>query len=440
MRSALPKVLHPLAGQPMLSHVIAAARQLNPTKLHLVIGHGAEQIQQQIPDSDIHWVEQTEQLGTGHAVQQVLPHLPDTGQVLVLYGDVPLIQSRTLEQLLQTAPSQGIGLLTVPLADPAGYGRIVRDAQGQIQAIVEQKDASPEQQQIQEINTGILTLSAQALHHWLPQLSNDNAQNEYYLTDLIALCVQHGQSVAAVQPQSVQEIQGVNSRQQLAELERVYQRQQAECLMQAGVSVLDPARLDIRGQVNVGQDTTLDVNVILSGECQIGSGCSIGPNVLIHNSRIGDNVTIKANSVIEDAVVHNHADIGPFARLRPGTDLGENARIGNFVETKNAQIGQGSKINHLSYVGDAEVGQDVNIGAGTITCNYDGANKHKTIIKDRVFIGSDTQLVAPVTVEEGATIGAGSTITRTAPAEALSLSRTKQRTLEGWQRPTKNKT
>jgi len=381
-------------------------------------------------------VEQVEQLGTGHAVEQAMAEVDDASTLLILYGDVPLLQSSTLAELVRLG-TDGFGLLTVQLANPAGYGRIVRDNYGAVTRIVEEKDASEAERNITEINSGIMCTSAKQMRNWLAQLENDNAQQEYYLTDTIAMAVDMGIPVMATHPGAEQEVAGINSRSQLAQLERYYQLQVAEQLMAAGVTIIDPARLDIRGSVSSGQDVTLDVNVVLEGAVKLGSNVRIGPGCVIKDSEIADDVEIKAMSVIEQAKIGRGSKIGPFARLRPGTELASNVHIGNYVEIKNSQVGEGSKINHLSYVGDASVGRAVNIGAGTITCNYDGANKHRTVIGDRAFIGSDTQLVAPVEVGEGATIGAGTTLTSNAPAEELTLSRTKQKTVSGWQRPTK---
>lgn len=439
MKSALPKVLHRLAGKALVQHVIDTARGLGADRIHLVVGHGADQVRAQLSGDDLNWALQAQQLGTGHAVAQALPQVADDSVVLVLYGDVPLIQPQTLEQLLAVAREGQLGLVTVTLADPTGYGRIVRDDAGRIQAIVEHKDANEAQRRITEVNTGILAVSAERLKTWLPRLSNGNAQGEYYLTDIIAMAVAEQMTVTAVQPSCEQEVAGVNDRRQLADLERWYQRQRAEELMRQGVTLADPARFDLRGDLQCGQDVEIDVNVVLEGRVSIASGVRIGPNCVIRDSRIGPGVEILANSVIEGAEIGEGAHVGPFARLRPGTVLAAHSKIGNFVETKNAKVGEGSKINHLSYVGDAELGRDVNVGAGTITCNYDGANKHKTIIGDGVFVGSNSSLVAPVQLGEGATIGAGSTITKDVAAQQLAVARGLQRNIDGWQRPRKNK-
>ncbi|MDR9425981.1 MAG: bifunctional UDP-N-acetylglucosamine diphosphorylase/glucosamine-1-phosphate N-acetyltransferase GlmU [Marinobacter sp.] len=437
MKSALPKVLHPVAGKPMLHHVVETAKQLGAEKIHTVIGHGAEQVQASLQDESVNWVMQTEQLGTGHAVAQALPDLPDDARVLVLYGDVPLTAKSTLEAMIADLDESNLALLTVDMDNPHGYGRIVRNAANQVQAIVEQKDATAEQQEIKEVNTGILAVCAKHLKNWLPTLSNSNAQGEYYLTDIIAMSVDHGLSVTVSQPLNPFEVQGVNNRLQLAELERWYQRQQAERLMTEGASLADPARLDVRGEVTIGNDLWIDVNVVLEGKVNLGSNITIGPGCVIKDTTIADGAEIKAHSVVEGAVVGANAQIGPFARLRPGTELAANTKVGNFVETKKAVVGEGSKINHLSYVGDTSMGRNVNVGAGTITCNYDGVNKHQTVMGDGVFVGSNTALVAPVTLGEDATIGAGSTITRDVADKELAIARGKQRNIEGWERPKK---
>lgn len=439
MKSALPKVLHRLAGKPLVTHVLDHARSLNPQAIHLVVGHGAEKVQDAIGGEDIRWVTQEQQLGTGHAVAQALPHIEGDGITLVLYGDVPLTSPNTLRTLLQRAGKDELALLTVQLTNPTGYGRIMREATGQVLAIVEEKDASPEQRQINEVNTGILALSNAHLRRWLPKLSANNAQAEYYLTDVIAMAVADGVRVNTLAAASEQEVQGVNSRQQLAQLERCYQLSIAEQLMAQGVTLADPARLDVRGQVSVGRDSFIDINVLLEGQVIIGEQVEIGPNVHIKDAIIGDNVVIHAQSVLENAKVEAHCQIGPFARLRPGTHLAQGAKVGNFVETKKAYIGEGSKVNHLSYVGDAVLGKEVNVGAGTITCNYDGANKFQTQIEDGAFIGSNTALVAPIKVGANATVGAGSTLSKDVEPNTLVVARGKARVIEGWQRPTKQK-
>ncbi|MCG7200290.1 bifunctional UDP-N-acetylglucosamine diphosphorylase/glucosamine-1-phosphate N-acetyltransferase GlmU [Marinobacter pelagius] len=437
MKSALPKVLHPVAGKAMLHHVVDTAKQLGAEKIHTVIGHGADRVRASLDDAAVNWVLQTEQLGTGHAVAQALPDLPDDARVLVLYGDVPLTRRETLEAMVGELDERSLALLTVDMDNPHGYGRIVRDAHGEVQAIVEQKDATAEQQAIHEVNTGILAVAAKHLKSWLPTLSNSNAQGEYYLTDIIAMAVEHGLAVTVSQPLNPFEVQGVNNRVQLAELERWYQRQQAERLMTEGASLADPARVDVRGELSIGNDLWIDVNAVFEGTVSLGNNVVIGPNCLIKDATIADGVEIKANSVIEGAVIGANAQIGPFARLRPGTELAANTKVGNFVETKKAVVGEGSKINHLSYVGDASLGRNVNVGAGTITCNYDGVNKHRTEIGDGVFVGSNTSLVAPVTIAPEATIGAGSTITRDVADSELAVARGRQRNISGWEKPKK---
>ncbi|MEX2475843.1 bifunctional UDP-N-acetylglucosamine diphosphorylase/glucosamine-1-phosphate N-acetyltransferase GlmU [Marinobacter sp.] len=437
MKSALPKVLHAVAGRPMLHHVIATARQLGAAQIHAVIGHGAEQVKAATANQPVNWVLQQEQLGTGHAVDQALPDLPDDARVLVLYGDVPLTSAATLEALVSTINNDTLGLLTVTLDDPQGYGRILRDDEGKVTAIVEQKDASASQLQIREVNTGILAVSARRLKAWLPQLSNRNAQGEYYLTDIIAMAVDHGMQVSVSQPANAFEVQGVNNRLQLAELERWYQRREADRLMTEGATLADPARVDVRGNLTIGNDILIDVNVVFEGDVELGDGVSIGPGCVIRDAKIAAGADIKAHSVIEGADIGSCAQIGPFARLRPGTRLAADTKVGNFVETKKAVVGEGSKINHLSYVGDASLGRNVNVGAGTITCNYDGVNKHQTVIGDGVFVGSNTSLVAPVTLAEGATIGAGSTITRDVSDRELAVARGRQRNIADWDRPVK---
>ena len=438
MKSLQPKVLHQLAGKPLLAHVLDAARQLGIERMHTIIGHGADQVEAYFAGcADVSWVIQQQQLGTGHAVLQAMPQVDADSTVLILYGDVPLLRPETLEQLVAAVGDKTIGLLTVELDDPKGYGRILRDDTGQVYANVEEKDATEQQKRVSEVNTGILAVKACDLNRWLPALSNDNAQGEYYLTDIIAMAANEGYSVECRQPGFAQEVECINSRSQLACLERWFQLRQAEQLMASGVTVFDPARLDIRGSLRSGSDVTIDINVIFEGDVSIGSGVSIGPNCVIRNATLGDNVAVHANSIIDDAVVENDANIGPFARLRPGTVLRSKAKVGNFVEIKKADIGAGSKVNHLSYIGDSTIAERVNIGAGTITCNYDGVNKHQTVIEQDVFVGSNTSIVAPVTVREGATIGAGSTITGDIFAGQLAVARGKQRNLDGWARPTK---
>ncbi|WP_420994065.1 bifunctional UDP-N-acetylglucosamine diphosphorylase/glucosamine-1-phosphate N-acetyltransferase GlmU [Cupriavidus sp. 30B13] len=436
MNSALPKVLHPLAGRPLLAHVIATARQLSPTRLVVVVGHGAERVREAVGADDVAFALQAEQLGTGHAVAQALPLLDDSQPTLVLYGDVPLTEPGTLQRLVAEAGAGRLGILTVEMDDPTGYGRIVREG-GSITRIVEQKDASEAQRAIREINTGIIMAPTGHLRRWLSTLRNDNAQGEYYLTDTVERAVADGVAVVSAQPAALWETLGVNSKVQLAELERIHQRNLAQRLLEAGVTLMDPARIDIRGELTCGRDVTIDVNCVFEGRVHLEDGAHVGASCVIRNSTIGAGARLQPFCHFEDASVGAQGRIGPYARLRPGTVLGEDVHIGNFVEVKNSQIAAHSKANHLAYVGDATVGSRVNIGAGTITCNYDGANKHRTVIEDDVFIGSDTQLVAPVTVRRGATLGAGTTLTKDAPADKLTLSRAKQMTLDGWQRPVK---
>ncbi|WP_407362585.1 bifunctional UDP-N-acetylglucosamine diphosphorylase/glucosamine-1-phosphate N-acetyltransferase GlmU [Pseudomonas luteola] len=438
MRSALPKVLHPIAGKAMLGHVIDRARELTPQRIHVVIGHGAETVKQRLAADDLNFVVQQEQLGTGHAVAQALPHL-SAERVLILYGDVPLIEKSTLERLLEQVSAQQLALLTVELADPTGYGRILRDNRGEVYAIVEHKDADATQKAIREGNTGILAVPGERLGEWLGRLSNSNAQGEYYLTDVIAMAVSNGLRVATAEPDDAMEVQGANDRKQLADLERHYQWRAAQALMTQGVTLLDPTRFDLRGQVQTGRDVTIDINVILSGTVVIEDNVEIGPNCVIHNSTLKRGAVIKANSHLDGAVVGEGADVGPFARLRPGSVLEARVHVGNFVELKNAHLNEGSKAGHLSYLGDAVLGKNCNVGAGTITCNYDGANKYRTEIGDDVFIGSNSSLVAPVTLGDGATTAAGSTITENVPAQTLALGRARQVNKPDWQRPIKKK-
>jgi bifunctional UDP-N-acetylglucosamine pyrophosphorylase/glucosamine-1-phosphate N-acetyltransferase len=438
MHSTLPKVLHPLAGKPLLAHVLETARSLAPHKLCVVYGHGGDALRATLAAPDLLWVLQAQQLGTGHAVQQVLPSLAEEGTTLILYGDVPLIQTSTLQRLLHAA-QDALAILTVELADPSGYGRIVRDADGKVLCIAEEKDASLAERSIREINSGILALPTRYLSEWLGRLSNNNAQQEYYLTDIVGMAVAAQVPVHTVQTQNEWEVFGVNSKVQLAELERIVQRRTAEALMQQGVRLADPARLDVRGELICGRDVFIDVNCVFEGAVVLDEGVEIGPNCVLKNVRIGAGARIAAFSHLEGAAVGADAVLGPFARLRPGTELGAGVHIGNFVEIKNSRIAAQSKVNHLAYIGDALVGSRVNIGAGTITCNYDGANKHQTIIEDDVFIGSDTQLVAPVVVGRGATLGAGTTLTRDAPPNTLTVSRTRQVAIADWKRPEKSR-
>lgn len=438
MRSNLPKVLQPLAGRPLLGHVVDTAKKLNADNIITIYGHGGEQVQSAFADQNIQWVEQAEQLGTGHAVQMTLPVLPKDGISLILSGDVPCISQQTLQNLLDATQEQGIGLVTLTLADANGYGRIVRK-DGQIQAIVEHKDATEEQRQIKEINTGIYAVSNAKLHEWLPRLSNDNAQGEYYLTDIVAMALADGMSVASVEPELAFEVEGVNDRVQLAALERQFQAYQAKQLMQQGVHLIDPSRFDLRGQLTVGKDVRIDINVIIEGDCELGDNVEIGAGCVIKNTKIAAGTKVQPYSIFDQAIVGEDAQIGPFARLRPGAKLAAEVHIGNFVEVKNSSIGLGSKANHFTYLGDAEVGSGSNIGAGTITCNYDGANKFKTIIGDHAFIGSNSSLVAPVQIGNGATVGAGSTITRDVAENSLAVERSKQFAKENYQRPQKIK-
>ena len=438
MRSKLPKVLQPLAKKPMLTHVIETARSLGANDVITVIGHGADLVKQRIKSEMSAFVLQSEQLGTGHAVMQAREHYDDDDTVLILYGDVPLTRQASLVNLLNLIDDQHpISLMTITLEDSTGYGRIVRDQHHLVQSIVEEKDASTEQKLIKEVNTGIMAVKGLHLNKWLSQLSCDNAQTEYYLTDIIAMCVEDGFGVATTEPKDEIEVLGVNNKTQLQDLERKYQHQLAQQLMVDGATLIDASRIDIRGQLTISSDVFIDANVIFEGEVTLGENVTIEANCFIKNASIADNTIVKAFSHIEDARIGQNCDIGPYARLRPGTELANEAKIGNFVETKKAKIGSGSKINHLSYVGDTEMGRDCNIGAGAITCNYDGVNKHQTIIGNNVFIGSDSQLVAPVTINDGATIGAGSTITKEAPANELTLSRSKQITVPGWAKPSK---
>ena len=439
MRSALPKVLHPLAGKPLISHVLDTASQFSDDAPIVVFGHAGDLLKTALRDRNIRWVEQREQLGTGHAMAQVLPALDPQHLALILFGDVPLISQETLSALLQAAQASGFALLTAVLAEPTGYGRIIRDGTGKILKIVEHKDASPAERTVQEINTGIMVIKGEYLHRWLPQLANNNAQGEYYLTDCVERAVAESIKVAGVLANSEAEITGVNDRVQLASLERTYQRTQAEALMRSGVSLADPARIDVRGSLRCDADSFIDVNCVFEGEVKLGEGVRIGPNCVIRNAELSAGVEVLANSLIEGATIGSGARIGPFARIRPETVLDAGVHVGNFVEIKKSHLGEHSKANHLAYVGDAEIGRNVNVGAGTITCNYDGAAKHKTVIEDDVFIGSDTQLVAPVTIGRGATIGAGTTVTDNVEPERLVISRVRQKSVAGWQRPQKKK-
>ena len=438
MHSNLPKVLHPIAGKALAAHVLDTARRLGQSRICLVVGHGGEVVRSALAAADVACAVQEPQLGTGHAVMQALPLLDGEGMTLVLYGDVPLIQAATLQRLVQAA-GDGLAVLTVDLENPKGYGRIIRDSAGRVQRIVEEKDATPAERLVRETNTGIMALPTARLKDWLSRLSNDNAQGEYYLTDVVAVAVADGVPVHTAQPEGEWEVAGVNSKVQLAELERVYQLRLAHGLLEQGVRLADPARLDVRGQLRCGRDVAIDVGCVFEGEVVLEEAVDIGPYCVLKNVTVKAGARIAAFSHLEGAVVGPDAIVGPYARLRPGTELGAEAHVGNFVELKNSILGPGSKANHLAYVGDATVGQRVNIGAGTITCNYDGANKHRTIIEDDAFIGSDSQLVAPVTVGRGATLGAGTTLTKDAPADSLTVSRARQVSLAGWKRPEKVK-
>ncbi|CAQ82127.1 MULTISPECIES: bifunctional UDP-N-acetylglucosamine diphosphorylase/glucosamine-1-phosphate N-acetyltransferase GlmU [Photorhabdus] len=438
MYSDLPKVLHLLAGKPMVQHVIDTAMALGAKNVHLVYGHGGDLMKQTLSEQKLNWVLQEEQLGTGHAMQQAAPHFTDDEDILMLYGDVPLIGTDTLERLLAAKPEGGIGLLTAILDNPTGYGRIIRK-NGDVTGIIEQKDATEEQCKISEINTGILVANGGDLKRWLSQLDNNNAQGEYYITDVIALAHKEGRKIEAVHPRRLSEMEGVNNRLQLSTLERIYQSEQAEKLLLAGVMLLDPTRFDLRGTLIHGRDVVIDTNVIIEGNVTLGNNVLIGTGCVLKNCIIGDDSILSPYTVIEDSEMGVGCTVGPFARLRPGSKLAEKAHVGNFVEMKKSYLGKGSKAGHLTYLGDADIGSDVNIGAGTITCNYDGANKFKTIIGDNVFVGSNTQLVAPVTIAKGATIGAGTTVTKNVAEDELVVSRTKQTHIQGWKRPVKKK-
>ncbi len=436
MRSSKPKVLHKLAGIPMVEHVYNTSKTLGAKQIQLVYGHGGDLLKQQCQHFDVEWSLQAEQLGTAHAVQQASPNINDDAVALILYGDVPLTKTETLESLVKNASANNISLLTVKLDDPAGYGRIVRE-NGKVTSIVEHKDASDEIKTIKEVNTGILAVNAAYLNECLNKIDNNNIQGEYYLTDIIALAVNDGNEVITTQVKHSYEVEGINDRKQLARLERIFQRGIAEKLLMDGIGLADPERLDVRGELKVGHDSFIDINCVFEGKVNLGTGVNIGPGCIIKNSTIASDCIIKPYSVIENAIIDKQTEVGPFARIRPGAHLKENSRVGNFVEIKNTVLGENSKASHLTYLGDSEIGRNVNIGAGTITCNYDGANKFKTIIKDGAFIGSDTQLVAPVIVGENATIGAGSTITKDTEDNRLTLSRSPQKQIKDWQRPVK---
>ena len=439
MRSVLPKVLQPLAAKPMLAHVLDTARTLEARRIVVVYGHGGEVVREALDAPDLAWARQDPPQGTGHAVQQAMPLVEDGDTALILYGDVPLIGVPTLQRLMAAASDTALALLTVSMDNPTGYGRILRDGAGKVTRIVEEKDATPDERQVQEVNTGILAAPVTCLRQWLGNLKNDNAQGEYYLTDIIAMAVADGLEVVTTQPDAFEETLGVNNKTQLAELERIYQRNIARSLTDAGVTVIDPARLDVRGSLECGRDVEIDINCVFEGTVVLGDGVRIGANCIVRNATLGAGTRVAPFSQIEDTITGEACIIGPYARTRPGTVLGNDVHLGNFVEVKNSTIADHSKANHLAYVGDADIGQRVNVGAGTITCNYDGANKFRTVIEDDVFIGSDTQLVAPVRVGKGATLGAGTTLTKDAPAEQLTVSRAKQISLAGWQRPVKVK-
>lgn len=438
MQSQLPKVLHNLAGKSLLEHVVSTAEHFQMTQDPLVVyGYQGNMVRERLPKLKVTWIEQIQQLGTGHAVLQTLSNIPDQNQVLILYGDVPLIAIDTLEKLVKNTPPNAIGIITAHLPYPSRLGRIVRDESQQIQSIVEEKDATPAQRAIKEINSGIYLVPAAYLKQWLPQLTNKNAQQEYYLTDIIKLAAQEQIPIHSEEPTHIEEVFGINDCIQLAHAERFYQHMMAEKLMREGVTLYDPNRLDIRGELIIGHDVIIDANVIIEGRVIIGSYCVIGPNTFLRNVVLSDHVQIKANCYLEDAEISEQCVIGPFARIRPGTTIAANAQVGNFIEIKNSKIGVGTKIHHVGYIGDCDIGRHVNIGAGTITCNYDGVNKHKTIIGDHAFIGSNTELVAPVVIGEGAVIGAGSTIRRDAPAHKLTVSSPNQRTIDNWQKKVK---
>lgn len=441
MNSQLPKVLHKVGGKSMLAHVLSTSKKLGADKIIIVHGHGGELVQQALSDQDIEWVEQKERLGTGHAIQQAIPafSMQEDENILVLYGDVPLVSAETLEKLLTTQTQNSLAVLTTKVNNPGGYGRIVRGVDGKVQKIVEEQEASKEIKEIDEINTGILSATSKSLTQWLKKIDNNNQQNEYYLTDCVGLAVSEGKNVAAVICPDYTEVMGVNNCVQLAQTEAIFQQRQRNELMLKGVTLRDPATTYIEGNLDIGSDIVIEPNVLLRGTVKIGDNVTIGINSVVIDTEIASGTTIYPNTHIENATIGHHCELGPYARIRPQTQLADHVKLGNFVEIKKSKIKSGSKVNHLSYIGDASIGKETNIGAGTICCNYDGVNKHKTIIGNRVFIGSDTQLVAPVTIEDGATIGAGSTITKNVPAEKLTLSRNKQTTIENWRRPAKKK-
>jgi bifunctional UDP-N-acetylglucosamine pyrophosphorylase/glucosamine-1-phosphate N-acetyltransferase len=439
MRSDLPKVLHPLAGRALLAHVLDTARALSPRKTIVVHGHGAERVRAAFPEADLDWVLQGEQLGTGHAVQQAMPRLDPKSMVVILYGDVPLVRTESLKRLIDAA-GDGMAVMTTELENPKGYGRIVRQPSGRVERIVEDKDASEKERTIREINAGFMALSASRLGGWLKKIGNKNAQGEYYLTDIVTLAVREGVPVHAVKIDDADEVAGVNSKRELAMLERAYQRREATRLLDAGVTIADPARIDIRGSLECGRDVAIDVNCVFEGEVHLGDGVRVGPNCVLRNVKVGAATEVFAFSHLEDSQIGAKCRVGPYARLRPGSTLAEEVHIGNFVEVKASRLGKSSKANHLTYIGDAEVGERVNVGAGTITCNYDGAAKHRTIIEDECFIGSDATLVAPVRIARGSYIGAGSTINKDTPAGQLTVARARQVSLPGWKPPKKTKT
>jgi bifunctional UDP-N-acetylglucosamine pyrophosphorylase/glucosamine-1-phosphate N-acetyltransferase len=437
MKSSLPKVLHPIGGKPMVQHIVDTVKKLGATNIHLVYGHAREQLQSQLSHNELSWCLQDQQLGTGHAVQQAAPHIKDNEDVLILVGDAPLIKQSTLQQLIAVKEHADLALLTVELEDPTGMGRIIRQGE-QVKAIVEHKDASQQQLGIKETNTGMMIMGGKDLKRWLSALDNNNAQGELYLTDIIEMAAKEGKSIHASQPSCAIEVEGINNRVQLASIERAYQAEQAKTLMMQGVSLLDPSRFDLRGELQVGQDITIDVNVIVEGKVKIGSNTSIGANCILIDCDIADNAVIHANSIIEQATVGKNCSVGPYARLRPGTVMMEQSRVGNFVEMKKTILGKGSKASHLTYLGDTEVGEGANIGAGTITCNYDGVNKFKTLIGDGAFIGSNSALVAPVSIGVNATVGAGSVVTKAVGDNELALARARQKNLSTWSRPEKS--
>ena len=437
MNSALPKVLQPLAGRPLLGHVIACSQAVGADDICVVYGHGGDQVRAAFESVDLRWALQAEQHGTGHAVQQAMPETPDNNQALILFGDVPLLTATTIRDLLDACGGKKVGVLTVNMPDPTGYGRIIRD-NGEVVRNVEERDASDDEKAITEINSGVMCCPASKLKAWLGRLKSDNSQGEYYLTDIIGMAVEDGVTVLGISAESQVEVMGINDKKQLAEAERALQARRVEKLLEQGVSIADPSRVDIRGELQCGKDVFIDVNVVFEGNVVLGDNVTIKMNNLVRDSRIGSGTTIRANCHVEGAATGTNCVIGPYARLRPGTDLSEDVKIGNFVEVKKSAIGAGSKVNHLSCIGDSILGTGVNVGAGTITCNYDGANKHQTIIGDNVFIGSGVELVAPVEVGRGATIGAGSTITKPAPDGQLTLERSKQITIKGWKKPTKD--